>query len=179
MNHNFENDKCNCEDGKCVDCKCTRTRGFETVDTKFLKSYKETDEVKMPLRGTATSAGYDFFMSSDAVIEPNSGFLVWTDVKAYMLDDEVLELYPRSSIGVKRNIRIKNTVGIIDSDYYSNEGNDGNIGLFLWNFGTEPQTFKKGDAVVQAIFKEFLASDNCNSEVERVGGVGSTTEGGK
>jgi len=176
MNHKFENDKCNCEGGTCGDCEWTRIRGFETVEKKFLKSHGEVEEVKMPLRGTATSAGYDFFMPSDATIEPNSGFLVWTDVKTYMLDNEVLELYPRSSVGVKRNIRIKNTVGIIDSDYYSNESNDGNIGLFLWNFGTEPQVFKKGDAVVQAIFKKFLESDNCNSEVERIGGVGSTSK---
>lgn len=152
-----------------------RIRGFEEVVKGQRKVFTEKDDaVIMPQRGTQHSAGYDLFAVRDLELLPGEGAFFWTDVKAYMQEDEVFEIYPRSSFGIKRNLRIKNTVGIIDSDYYSNTDNDGNIGIFLWNFGDRNQYIKKGEAVAQGIFKKFLVSDNCNTEVVRTGGTGST-----
>ena len=152
-----------------------KIRGFEPVIEKHRKVFIEEDDVViMPLRGTKTSAGYDIFASRDLEILPEEGVFFWSDVKVYMLEDEVFEIYPRSSFGTKRNLRIKNTVGIIDSDYYSNTDNDGNIGVYLWNFGDRTQYIEKGEAVAQGIFKKFLVSDNCNTDTIRVGGTGST-----
>ena len=48
----------------------------------------------------------------------------------------------------------------------------------LYNFGSKVKEFKKGDAIIQGIFKKFLESDNCNTEVERKGGQGHTSEKG-
>lgn len=151
-----------------------KVRGFEVVEKAHLKTFEKQEDVIMPKRGTLTSAGYDLFMPCEAEVMPGEGVMVSTDVKVYMQPDEVFEIYPRSSVGTQREVRIKNTVGIIDSDYYSNKNNDGNIGLFLWNFGKKVQVFKKGEAVAQGIFKKFLESDNCNTDVVRAGGVGST-----
>ena len=152
-----------------------KVRGFEVVVDEHRKVFKNyTDVVIMPKRGTQHSAGYDLFAVCDLEILPGDGAFFWTDVKAYMQEDEVFEIYPRSSFGIKRNLRIKNTVCIIDSDYYSNVGNDGNIGIFLWNFGDRTQHIEKGEAVAQGIFKKFLVSDNCNTEEVRTGGTGST-----
>ena len=148
-------------------------RGFEPVSKEFLKN---SEYVIMPLRGTQYSAGYDFFLPCDVTIPAGDKVLVWSDIKAYMGRGEVFEIYPRSSIAIKKDIVITNVVGIIDSDYYSNPKNDGNIGLSLKNNGDEDQTFKRGEAVAQGIFKSFLVSDNCNSDVERTGGIGSTTK---
>ncbi len=151
-----------------------KVRGFEPVVKEHRKSFTNEEDIIMPARGTKNSAGYDIFATKKLEILPNSGEFFWSDVKVYMLDDEVFEIYPRSSFGIKRSIRIKNTVGIVDSDYYSNESNDGNIGIFLWNFGENPQIIEKGEAVAQGIFKKFLVSDNCNTEVIRTGGYGHT-----
>lgn len=153
-----------------------KIRGFEPVNEEHLKSYEKIEDIKMPLRGTERSAGYDFFASEDITIMPNDSVFIWTDIKAYMLADEVLEAYPRGSVGNKHKIRLGNTVGIIDADYYSNEKNDGNIGFGLYNYGKKVKTFKKGDAIIQCIFKKFLESDNCNTDIERTGGHGSTSE---
>lgn len=152
-----------------------RQRGFEKVAEEHLKSYDKVEDVVMPQRGTQYSAGYDFFAPHDIEIMPNDSVLVWTDIKSYMLNDEVLELYPRGSTGNKHRVRLGNTVGIVDADYYSNVKNDGNIGLMLYNFGKKVKEFKKGDAIIQGVFKKFLESDNCNTEVERKGGQGHTT----
>lgn len=153
-----------------------KIRGFEEVVKEHRKVFTNDGDgvIIMPKRGTMNSAGYDFFAVRDLEILPGEGAFFWTDIKVYMQEDEVFEIYPRSSFGIKRDLRIKNTVGIIDSDYYSNVDNDGNIGIFLWNFGDRTQYIKKGEAVAQGIFKKFLVADNCNTDVVRIGGTGST-----
>jgi len=152
-----------------------KIRGFEVVVKEHRKVFTEENSVViMPQRGTKNAAGYDIFATQDLEILPNAEAFFWTDVKAYMQDDEVFEIYPRSSLGIKRCLGIKNTVGIIDSDYYSNIKNDGNIGVFLWNFGDRTQYIKMGEAVTQGIFKKFLVADNCNTDTVRTGGTGST-----
>jgi dUTP pyrophosphatase len=108
----------------------------------------------------------------------------------------------RSSIGTKFDLVLANTIGIIDSDYYNNSSNEGNIGICLKNTkpsmkltgydivkdnGREvivPQiedltdentvVIKPGERVAQVFFVNFLKSDNCNTEIDRQGGFGST-----
>lgn len=149
-----------------------KIRGFEAVTEEMRK---ETTEYFLPVRGTKKSAGYDISSPVDVVIEPHSSVLIWTNVKAYMQDDEVLEIYVRSSTAIKRDLILKNTVGIIDSDYYSNESNDGNIGICLYNMSYAPRRIKKGERIAQGIFKKYLVADDdvCLKD-ERTGGIGST-----
>jgi len=162
-------------DIKNKEINMSRIRGFEVVDKDHLKTFKNQKDVIIPLKGSKNSAGYDFFASEDFKIEPNEYYFFWTDIKSYMLDDEVLKIYPRAS-SMKKNIRLKNTVGIVDSDYYNNIKNNGNIGVSLHNFGKETMHFKKGEGLVQGIFEKYLESDNCNTEEERKGGIGSTNK---
>lgn len=158
---------CNCENCN-QNCK-SRVRGFEVVDDEHRKN---EGVVQLPQKGTKTAMAYDFYSPIDLVIEPNKIGKVWTDVKAYMKGDEGLILNVRSSQGGK--VMLANTSGWIDSDYYSNEGNDGNIGIFLKNIGDEPYVIKKGDKIAQGMFINFLLSDNGNTDEERIGGFGST-----
>ena len=151
-----------------------RERGFEIVreDKRMGNGIAYA-----PLRGSKASAGYDFFLPHDVVIPPKSMQIVWTNVKAYMLYDEVLEVYVRSSVGVKHGVVLANGTGIIDSDYYNNPDNDGNIGIPLYNTNDHSVSFKGGTHVAQGIFKKFLTVDleDTSSLKERIGGVGSTT----
>ena len=146
-------------------------RGFEKVKEAFRKT---TGEILLPLRGTETSAGYDFYATEDLEIKPQDSVMFWTDVKAKMPKGEVLLAVIRSSMGIKNNLALSNTVGVIDSDYYSNPSNDGNIGICLYNYGNEEVTIEKGERIAQGIFKQFLVADNGNTDKERTGGIGST-----
>lgn len=140
-----------------------------------------TDDAILPTRGTRKSAGYDFYIpkvnGEDATytINPGETVKIKSDVAAYMGENEVLCIHIRSSVGIKKNCSLPNCTGIIDSDYYMNPDNKGNIILAIRNDGTEPVTFKSGDKVAQGIFMNYLTADNDNvlSE-ERLGGVGST-----
>lgn len=151
-----------------------KIRGFEVVEDKFRKFPNE--EIVLPVSKTSGSAGYDFSINEDFLLAPNEKKVFWTDVKSYMLEDEVLEIYVRSSLAIKHNIQLKNQVGIIDSDYYNNENNDGNIGVCLENTSDSNFMFKKGDCVAQGIFKKYLKSDNGNLDEKRKGGIGHTTK---
>jgi len=149
-----------------------KLRGFEPVKKEMRKN---NIEPTLPLRGTKTSAGYDFYTPVDINLSPNgSAQLIWTDIKAYMQNREVLKIYIRSSVGTKLHCILANSVGIIDSDYYSNKDNDGNIGIMLMNLSDKEVNISAGDRIAQGIFQSFLESDNCNTEIKRDGGIGHT-----
>lgn len=146
-----------------------KIRGFEIV---IDEKRKTVGDVKLPTRGSSTAMAYDFYANDCYAVAPNTIVKVWTDVKAYMQDNECLILNVRSSMGGK--FMLANTQGWIDSDYYSNEGNDGNIGIFLKNISNEVQSINKGDRIAQGAFFSFLVADNGNTDNVRKGGFGST-----
>lgn len=150
-----------------------KNRGFEVVESQYRKH--PNIDIKKPKRGTKNSAGYDICTPIKIII-PAGGIseAIQTDIKAYMLDDEVLEIYPRSSLGFKKGLMLINTVGIIDSDYYSNKDNDGNIGFKLKNLTDKEVVIEAGEKIMQGIFKKYLKVDNDNSNEARIGGIGST-----
>lgn len=144
-------------------------RGFERA-----KGYEQFD-VLMPKRSTKYSAGYDISLIEDVTIEPGEIKSGVTGLKVFMMDDEVLKLYPRSSLPRRYHVTIPNNVGIIDKDYYGNLENDGAIFVSLYNFGTETVTLKKGERVAQGIFQKYLTIPGEEAvENERNGGFGST-----
>lgn len=144
-------------------------RGFEVA-----KGYLSLD-IQLPKRSTMHSAGYDISIIEDLEIEPGEIKLGVTGVKAFMQDDEVLLVYPRSSLPRRYHLTIPNNVGIIDKDYYGNIDNDGAIFISLYNFGKETVYLKKGERVAQGIFQKYLISP-IEEKVENVrnGGFGST-----
>lgn len=144
------------------------TRGFERV----ISEKRKTDCFHTPTRSSANSAGYDFYADKDYDVSPNEVIKIWTDVKAYMQPDEFLMLDVRSSMGGK--YMLANTIGIIDSDYYSNPDNDGNIGIFLKNISPVCLKIFKGDKIAQGIFVKYLKVDNDRVNNKRNGGFGSS-----
>ena len=150
-----------------------KIRGFEIVRDDMRRT---NGDVTLPTRGTKNAMAYDFYANDYYSVKPNEIAKVWTDVKAYMGEDECLILNVRSSMGGK--FMLANSQGWIDNDYYSNESNDGNIGVFLKNISDKPLTISKGERVAQGAFFNFLVSDNGNTDDERVGGWGSTNKEG-
>ena len=149
-----------------------KIRGFEKI-----AKYAAVD-FPMPERKTQKSAGYDFCLPEDVVLEPGKLQLVPTGIKAYMQDGEYLGMHIRSSMAVKKRIMLVNNVGIIDADYYNNADNEGHIMLALLNTGNEPWALPKGECVAQGIFYNYLVADG-DAEAEKAvrgGGFGSTSK---
>ena len=147
-------------------------RGFELVSENNKKT--SNTHVILPQRATKNSAAYDFYSNDECAVLPNQVVKFWTDVKAYMQPDEFLMLDVRSSMGGK--FMLANTIGIVDSDYYDNEDNEGNIGIFLKNISDEPQIIHVGDKIGQGLFVKYLIVDDDNATRTRKGGFGSTNE---
>ena len=145
-------------------------RYFDYVHNTYRKT---TGFITLPTRATKSSIAYDFYSPIDTVINPMQSVMIWTDVKAKFNPDEALLINVRSSMG-KHPIMIANTQGWIESDYYSNPDNDGNIGIRLFNLGTEPYEIKAGDRIAQGMFVKYLTADNGNTDTERTGGFGSS-----
>lgn len=128
----------------------------------------------LPVRGTSFSAGYDICSIEEVTIQPGSTKILSTGIKAYMQNDEVLEIYIRSSIGIKKHLMLANVVGIIDSDYYNNEANEGHIMIALHNYGNTEVVISQGERIVQGIFKKYLVANEIEVNKVRSGGIGST-----
>lgn len=134
----------------------------------FLKVNEELD-TKLPERQTKASAGYDFYVIEDVEIPAYGTVMLPTNVKAYIQEDEVLMLYARSSLAIKRGLILQNTTGIIDSDFFPHE-----IKVALRNTTDKPVKLLKNERCAQGIFLKYLVSDNGNLDNTRDGGIGST-----
>ena len=143
-------------------------RGFKVV-----KGF-ENSNIILPKRQTKNSAGYDFYVASDTIIKAHSIALIPTGIKAYMESDEVLNIYVRSSMPMKKGLTLANNVGVIDSDYYENPDNDGHIMIQVMNFTDNDILVKKDERIAQGIFMKYLLADNDDTKNERLGGFGST-----
>lgn len=131
-------------------------------------------DIILPKRGTAGSAGYDFHMPEDLTLMPGEEYKVETGVKCQIEDGWFLAIFPRSSLGFKYKMRLANTVGIIDSDYYNNESNEGHIMIKICNEGSNMIKLNKGDAFAQGIFIPYGVTADDEVEEKRTGGIGST-----
>jgi dUTP pyrophosphatase len=152
-----------------------RIRGFEIVS----KYENEKDIIIMPKRGTRKSACYDIFNNTgeDIFLLPGEiSHPLTTKLKSYMLDDEVLMAFVRSSIGFGYSVRLANSTGIIDCDYYNNAKNEGEIFVKLHNQGFQLLTIEKGKAFAQVMFQKYLLADGDSFTIGNIrdGGIGST-----
>ena len=151
-----------------------RVRGFEIA-----KGFEDKG-INLPVRKTKNSAGYDVEAAEDVVIpafKPGTKpTLIKTGLKAYCPEDEFYMLVNRSSNPGKKGLVMANSIGIIDSDYYGNESNDGHFMFAYYNFFYYVVQIKKGDVIGQVIFSKYFKVDNDNAEGTRTGGFGSTNK---
>ena len=174
---------------------------------KFEKVSKYSNsEINMPVRKTARSAGYDFEVAEDILVEPHFHLkiimendthygphtleeiaavtkrtkakptLVPTGMKCQLANDEYLELSIRSSGPLKHWLMLANSVGIIDADYYNNPDNEGHIYFQVINLSPVPIQLKKGDIIGQGIIHKYITTEDDCANGERKGGFGSTSE---
>ena len=101
--------------------------------------------------------------------------LVSTGMKVKLAPNQYLELSVRSSTPLKHWLILGNSVGIIDSDYYNNPDNEGEIFFQLINLLPIAVKLKRGDKIGQGIIKTFGVTTDDAAKGERLGGFGSTT----
>lgn len=131
------------------------------------------DNIQLPKASTPYAAGHDFYSPATVILGENSKCLLPTGVRWITEDDErntFLAIVPRSGLGTKYGMRLTNTVGIVDADYYfaSNEGH------IMASISTEKELhINAGDRFMQGIVVPYLRCGEA-SNTTRSGGFGST-----
>lgn len=119
---------------------------------------------------TSCSAAFDIRSIEDVYLKPGERTLISTGLYIESCeDDECLLILPKSGLAFKKGISILNTPGLIDADY------PGEIMVLVVNFGNEPYSFSKGDAIAQGFLQKVYHVDEIPvRERTRQGGFGST-----
>lgn len=149
--------------------------GFDSLSEEIISQMYQ--DLKLPLRATKGSAGYDIYAPMDITLEPGQTTKVPTGIRVRMEENYVLKIYPRSGLGFKYRLQLNNTVGIIDSDYYYSD-NEGHIFIKITNDTNENKTIMipKGTGFAQGIFVEYGITIDDDVQSIRNGGFGSTTK---
>ena len=149
---------------------------FEKVSFATFEEYGSKqiyNQLKLPRRATAKSAGYDFFAPTTLTLAPKQTVTVATGVRALMPDEACLMIFPRSGLGFKYRLRLDNTVGIIDADYADSD-NEGHIFIRMTNESDKQLVVPQGSAFAQGIFVRYLLTEDDDTVETRNGGLGST-----
>lgn len=151
----------------------------EQYAAKALPGALPLSQIPLPRRATAGSAGYDFVCPVDVQLAPGEAVTIPTGIRCEMQPGWVLMLFPRSGLGFRHQLRLANTVGVIDSDYFHAD-NEGHILVRIVNSqlppcnGGEPFTIKAGERFCQGVFLPYGLAAEDEVQAERLGGFGST-----
>ena len=111
---------------------------FEYVNRMISTGYEmKSPEFELPRRSTQNSAGYDFFAPFEFILRPGTAIMIPTGIRVKFVENDgngsdwALLFLPKSGIGTKTSIRLSNTLGLIDCDYYYSPDNEGHIMIKL------------------------------------------------
>lgn len=141
---------------------------------KIKKLHKDS---KIPTYASESSAGMDLYAycPEEGVIAIGSGEIakIKTGVAVEIPEGCFGGVYARSGMAFKKNLRLVNAVGVIDSDYR------GEIVVGLYNDSHEKQTVTHGERIAQMVIQPYVQVEleevEDLSETERgTGGFGSS-----
>lgn len=143
----------------------------ETPFTPILKFAKMTEHAFTPTRGSKLAAGYDLYSAYEYTVPAKEKILAKTDIQIAVPHGCYGRVAPRSGLAHKHFIDVG--AGVIDEDYR------GNVGVILFNFGTEEFKVNKGDRIAQLIMERIYLPELQElptlDDTERgEGGFGST-----
>ena len=158
------------------DCKSLETSGalWFADDEKIREIY---DAIKLPRRATDGSAGYDFYMPFTGSFIKEVPVMIPTGIRVLLDHGTFLMCVPRSGLGFKYGMALRNTVGVIDEDY-SNSDNEGHIMAMMT---TENSVLlPTGDRFMQGIIVRYATTEDDDPiKRNRNGGFGSTGGAGQ
>ena len=114
-------------------------------------------EAILPVRGSASAAGYDLYSAEECVIPAGGRYAVPTALALAIPEGCYGRIAPRSGLAAKHGIDV--LAGVVDSDYR------GEVYALLQNLGPKDFHVKHGDRVCQIIV-EFVAPTTLQEAAE-------------
>jgi dUTP pyrophosphatase len=129
--------------------------------------------IPLPAYATAGAAGLDLraCIPEALTLAPGETRLVPSGLALSIADPGLAAVViPRSGLGMKHGLVLSNLVGLIDSDYH------GEVGIGVWNRGSEPFTIQPGDRICQMLFVPVVRAEL--TVVEAFSAASARGEGG-
>ena len=122
------------------------------------------------------SAGLDLIAcmrdqaTTQVVISPGGYATFPTGITVDLENDQVALVYPRSGLGIKYGVTLRNGTGVIDADY------KGEVLVCLTNQDNNPFIVEKGMRIAQLVLTKYERFENVRIDevVRGTGGFGST-----
>jgi len=128
-------------------------------------------EAVLPVRGSVHAAGFDLAAASPVTVPAGGKAIVKTGLSIAIPEGTYARLAPRSGLAAKHMINVG--AGVVDYDYR------GEVGVVLFNHGTQDFGVATGDRVAQLILERVCMVDCVEVEAleetsRGAGGFGST-----
>ena len=111
-----------------------------------IKVKKLSTEATIPTKANNSDAGWDLYVSEDAIIDPSKSELVSTHISFAIPEGYVGLIWDRSSMAAKRGLH--RFAGVIDSGYR------GEVKVCLWNSSDKYWVINQGERIAQILFQE-------------------------
>merc|ERR1711959_425045 len=132
---------------------------------------KLSADALMPVRGSKDAAGFDLAASQEACVPARGKAIVKTGLSVAIPLETYGRIAPRSGLAAKRMIHVG--AGVVDADYR------GEVGVVLFNHGSEDFKVMPGDRVAQFVLEKIAMlqceeTESLESTARGAGGFGST-----
>ena len=134
------------------------------------------DNIKLPARATAGSAGYDFFLPYDITLKAGEEKLIVSGIRPYFKKGYGLFILSKSGLGTRSRLQLNTCISLIDSDYFYSE-NEGHMSFKIIHDSRDPKavlSLSAGKGYLQGVFVPFGITFSDKASARRNGGFGST-----
>ena len=134
------------------------------------------EKIKLPLRATSGSAGYDFYLPFEISLKAGEQITIPTGIRFKCEQDYALFIFSKSGLGTKNRLQLNTTVSIIDSDYFYSD-NEGHMIYRIIHDSKNPEdvlNLAQGKGFLQGVFIKFGITESDTASGVRNGGFGST-----
>ncbi len=120
-----------------------------------------------PAKAHDDDAAFDLRSRIDIAVPPRRSTLIPTGVFLELPPDYEAQVRPRSGLALKRDIMLTNSPGTVDAGYR------GEVGVIMYNGGTEDFAVSRGDRIAQMVITELPKVTLCNADELAGSGRGS------
>ena len=126
-----------------------------------------------PAKAHPDDAAFDLRSRMEMELPPGLSVLVPTGLFLELPPGYEAQVRPRSGLALKHNLMLTNSPGTIDAGYR------GEVGVIMFNAGSEPFPVKRGDRIAQMVIAklpevELTLADELSETGRGAGGFGST-----
>ncbi len=146
-----------------------------TIEIRYLPHYEKLPPIA---RMTEGSSGFDLHAACEGeiMVEPGRVALIPAGFEMAVPRGFEAQVRPRSGLALKSMIGLLNSPGTIDSDYR------GEVGVILFNFGSEDFVVRRGDRIAQMVIcglpeAELVETEELDDTARGPGGFGHTGRG--